>query len=199
MRFSDEEISQLIKSWAAISLAFTIAGVVQYGGSIQFGGGLGIFLQRYSIAALTVGIAFLLHELAHKYVAQRFGCWAEFRSFDTGLLLAVLMSFTGFIFAAPGAVLVGGIVSTSENGKISAAGPITNIFLSFLFLLLYTFIPLKGYLFWLVISGISINAWLAVFNLIPVWNLDGSKILRWDIRVWAVLMALGLLLLFRPF
>lgn len=190
LNFSDEEISQLIKSWAAISLAFTIAGTAGIGSV-----GRGDFIQSFLISAVTVGLAFLLHELAHKFVAQYFGCWAEFRSFDMGLMLAVIMSFSGFVFAAPGAVMVGGVVSTSENGKISVAGPLTNIALALVFLAIREFVPVSGLAALIVQSGIFINAWLTVFNMIPIWNLDGSKVFRWNIPLGILVMGTGIFLL----
>lgn len=191
MRFSDEEISQLIKSWAAISLAFTIAGMT---GSFGSSGG-GQFIQAFFVSSVTVGLAFLLHELAHKFVAQHFGCWAEFRSFDMGLLLAVIMSFTGIVFAAPGAVMVGGVVSTSENGKISVAGPLTNIALALFFIVIRTLLPVSGIAALVVQSGIFINAWLTVFNMLPLWNLDGSKVFRWNVPIGLLVIGAGIFLM----
>ena len=167
MRFSDVEISQLTKAWLAISLAFAIAWR-----STQIP-----FWNLYLIAALTVGLAFLFHEIAHKYYAQRYGCWAEFRSFDIGLLMAVAMSFFGFIFAAPGAVVISGIVSQEDYGKIAVAGPVTNIILAVVFWFLatfaidyLTFLPVDIFLLVQLFFqiGISINSWLAFFNLLPL-------------------------------
>src|SRR3989344_1536941 len=117
MKFSNLEKKELIKAWLAISIAF---GIVLKGTNLGF-------IQNFILAALTVGVGFLLHELAHKVVAQRYRCWAEFRAFDQMLILAVLMSFFGFVFAAPGAVFIKGFVTKEKNGKISVAGPITNI------------------------------------------------------------------------
>ena len=57
-----------------------------------------------SFAAVMTG--FLLHELAHKWMAQKYGCWAEYRGNRNGLLLALLMGAVGFLIAAPGAVMV---------------------------------------------------------------------------------------------
>jgi len=54
------------------------------------------------IIALGVGTGFILHEMAHKFVALHFGYLAEYQANMTGLFLAVVLSFVGFIFAAPG-------------------------------------------------------------------------------------------------
>lgn len=196
MKFSELEISQLIKAWAVIALAFTIASTIGAGRSLgQDSEAIGTFLRIFFLSSLTVGLAFLLHELAHKFIAEKYGCWAEFRSFDLGLILAVIMSFAGFIFAAPGAVVISGVVSTSENGKIAAAGPITNLVLAGLFLFIGSFITSGGWLAELSFYGVEINAWLAVFNLIPFGPLDGVKVIRWNSFVWILLIGTGFLLL----
>lgn len=183
MNFSSEELTQLLKAWFAISLAFTIA---------QVGLGGPTFFYFFLISGLTVGIAFLLHELAHKFVAQFYGCFAEFRAFDLGLLLAVLMSITGFIFAAPGAVVISGLVGVEENGKIAAAGPLTNIVLALAFWFLASF----GFYPSILMYGFQINAWLAFFNLLPFWQLDGLKVMNWNTAVWAGLIGVSGLLTF---
>ena len=90
------------------------------------------------------------------------------------------MSFLGFIFAAPGAVMINGHVNRERNGKISVAGPLVNIVLAVIFLGL----TLIGFVNMFTQYGLLINAWLAAFNMIPFWNLDGKKILRWDKKVY---------------
>ena len=110
MKFSRKEILELLKAWVAISIAFTIleTGIVDLA---KFGLVLGIML-------FTVGIGFIFHELAHKFVAQRFHCWAEFRASNFWLILAIVLSFFGFIFAAPGYV-AHTRVDERKNGIIS--------------------------------------------------------------------------------
>lgn len=184
MFFSEQEISDLVKAWLAISFAFAI---------VLNGGVGGNLVPTFLFASLTVGVAFIAHELSHKYVAQRFGCWAEFRAFDLGLLLAVLMSLTGIVFAAPGAVLIGGMVTKEQNGKIAMSGPLANLIIALIFLGLLTFIPvpltIASFKEPLLSYGVFINSWLAFFNLLPFWQLDGNKILAWRSNVW-----LGLIL-----
>ncbi|MAE42399.1 hypothetical protein CMO93_01395 [Candidatus Woesearchaeota archaeon] len=105
------------------------------------------------------------------------------------------MSFFGFVFAAPGAVMISGRVDKTRNGKISAAGPVVNLILAFLFLsisMMYS----AGLLKIIAFYGFFINSWLALFNMFPVWNLDGAKILRWDKKVYGIIVAIALLFLF---
>lgn len=184
MKYSKKEIIDISKAWAAISLAF----------AILLRGSTGSFLTSLILSALTVGVGFLLHELGHKYLAQKYGCFAEFKSFDQMLVLAVALSFFGFIFAAPGAVFISGYVNRERNGKISAIGPAINIVLAVLFILLTSFST--GFLSLIGTYGSSINAWLALFNMIPVWNFDGRKVWMWSKPVWFVIAIVAFVILF---
>ncbi len=182
---SKTEIVDIIKAWIAISLAFAIASA---GLKLNLS-----FLNLLLVSMLTCGIGFLLHELAHKVAAQRYGCAAEFRSFDHMLVLAVALSFLGFLFAAPGAVMISGMITRKENGIISFAGPMTNYILALLFLGLSYLHPALKFV-WL--TGFSINLWLGLFNMIPFLNFDGKKILNWNKYVWIGMVAFGVGFLF---
>ncbi|MBI1936419.1 metalloprotease [Candidatus Woesearchaeota archaeon] len=167
---SETELKDILKAWLAISAAF---GIIMSGSLVSAG-----FYSKFVIASLTVGIGFLLHELGHKLVAQKYGCFAEFRSFDGMLVLAVAMSFLGVVFAAPGAVMIEGKVSRRKSGWISAAGPIVNLLLAAAFFGM-SFAGL-GTLRAVAYYGFIINSWLALFNMIPFWLFDGHKILKWS-------------------
>ncbi len=183
---SEKELKDIIKAWIAVSLAFAIAL-----GGLSFAG----FYRMFIIASLTVGIGFLLHEIGHKIAAQRYGCFAEFRSFDQMLILAIAMSFIGDVFAAPGAVMISGRVNSRKNGVISAAGPAINLVLAAVFLL-FSFSTSNGFLNSLAYYGFSINSWLALFNMIPVWLFDGRKIFMWSKAVWGIILSIALLFVF---
>lgn len=186
---SKKELKDILKAWLAISVAF---GIAIAGGYIALKS-ISV-LYFISISAVAVGLGFLLHELAHKVVAQKYHCWAEFRSFDTMLWLALAMSLFGFVFAAPGAVMIVGTVTKDRNGKISLAGPMTNIILALLFLGLTFYIPTDGFLTALASYGFLINALLAAFNLIPVGNFDGKKIYNWSKPIWGAAMVAAICL-----
>ena len=181
LKISKKEAIELIKAWSAISLAFAI---VMTGFSFSI-----IFLYAIVISAFTVGIGFIFHEMAHKLTAQYYGCFAEFRSFDKMLGLAVILSFLGFIFAAPGAVFIHGFVGIVRNGKISAAGIIASLSVAFIFLLLFFLTPLTT----IALYGFTINSWLALFNLIPLWNFDGVKVLNWNKKFYTLLIVIAVL------
>ena len=184
IKFSETELIDLLWAWAAISFAFAVV----------LGRGLGPdFVIFLLISAVTVGIAFIFHELAHKFLAQKYGCWAEFRKFNFGLILAVMMSFFGFIFAAPGAVMISGMVSKEQHGKIAVAGALTNIILAVLFFTASQIVTITSPIIGAIIAyGILINAWLALFNMIPFPPFDGSKVISWSFPVWlAVVLVAG--------
>lgn len=181
---SEREITDLAKGWAAISLAF----------AILLSGGIGAMSFWYNllISVVAVGTGFILHELGHKVMAQRYGLKAEFRSFDTMLFLALLMSFFGFIFAAPGAVMIHGRVMKRENGWISVTGPIINLALAAVFLALWVAIP---YLTQVWYYGYFINVLLALFNMIPFGMFDGKKVMAWSTKAWGMVVGTGILLM----
>ena len=181
---SKTEIKDLLKAWLAISLAFGIILFSTEG-----------YLSAFIISAIAVGFGFLLHELGHKVVAQHYHLFAEFRSFDKMLILAILMSFLGFVFAAPGAVMIHGryFLDYKKNGKISLAGPLVNLILAIIFLILISlniFPLLSSY-------GFMINTWIALFNMIPIGNFDGKKILTWNKFIYFtfVIICIALMLL----
>ncbi|MFB6291793.1 MAG: site-2 protease family protein [Candidatus Nanohaloarchaea archaeon] len=175
MRFPDgRELRDLAAAWVVLSVAFgNLLG--------------GISFRPVAISFGTVGLGFLLHELAHKVVAQRYGLWAEFRADYSMLFFAFALSFAGFIFAAPGAVYSRGERTGRQQMWISAAGPAVNIVLAAMFF----FVPGEAGFY-----GFQINSWLALFNLIPFGGLDGESIYRYSKPVFAVLAVVSGVLVF---
>src|SRR3989344_900288 len=196
IRTSKIELIDITKAWLTLSFAFALvySGISLMGGKPLTQVLTLPFLLTFAIALFTAGIGFLLHELAHKFTAQHFGCLAEFRAFNQMLFLAVfLAAVTGFIFAAPGAVMISGMITRKENGIISLAGPMMNYVLALLFLGLHFLFPTLAIVF---LTGFFINAWLGTFNLIPFGNFDGFKIFHWSKAVWGAMLAVGIFLIF---
>ncbi|MEW5955438.1 MAG: site-2 protease family protein [Candidatus Micrarchaeota archaeon] len=194
------ELKEILIAVLVITLAFTMANWAR--------------TQRVSelpllffIALVSVGTGFVFHELAHRAVARHYGAFAAFKAWTTGLALALMTSVFGIVFAAPGAVYIfGRHLSVEQNGKISLAGPLVNLALALVFFALL--VVAQG--IWsvetaagkfassLAASGFYINAWLGLFNMLPLFPLDGEKILRWNPLAWAATAGILFLLVFSP-
>ncbi len=186
-----DEAKDILISVIALSLALSIAV-----------NGVGILLEPLrlilyiSFFSISVGTGFVLHELGHKYVAILFGGKARFVMWWQGLIFALLTSLLGFIFVAPGAVYIQARVNKKQNGLISLAGPLVNLILGIIFIVLSKIISFHfGKVNVFGFAG-HINIWLGLFNMLPVYPLDGSKIIEWNIGVWGMFLLIFLFLFF---
>lgn len=148
----------------------------------------------FTALAATVVVSFFAHELAHKIAAQRSGYWAEFRLTLMGAILTLISIISPFFkVISPGAVVISGFAGKETLGKVSIAGPAANIALATM-LLVGHFLSPHGGLASVLLFGAAFNAWIALFNLIPLGILDGFKVFLWSKRVWVSAFAASLIL-----
>ena len=185
-----KEFRDIVISALVLALAF---GIALSGGFRAFQQP-GILVLVLGMSLVAVSLGFILHELGHRLIARRFGYFAEYSMSPKGLMVALGFSLFGFIFAAPGAVMIypkaaawgTGSLDRQKVGLISVAGPTTNIGLAVLFLVLDIIQPTL-----LFTLGAQINIWLASFNLITFGPLDGAKILKWSKGIWLITIAVA--------
>ncbi|HMK45178.1 MAG TPA: site-2 protease family protein [Methanocella sp.] len=212
-RVGTSELIDLLISFVVLTIAFSLKA--------------GLDSISILVSAIGVGTGFMLHELAHKYMAQRYGYWAEYKASPMGLVITVIIAAaTGIIFAAPGAVQIRKASYTApqstynynddsywdsldhrtggEEGLIAVAGPLTNLILAGIFfsLLMSGMLGSKTIMEIAASYAMSINLILAGFNMIPVDPLDGAKVLRSNPVMYAVIglpaILLGLITMFMP-
>jgi len=184
LRFSQTEIKHLILGTALV----TAVGVSLIRNNFAANGYLGI-----AVATVLFAMGFILHELAHKYVAQGYGLWAEFRVNTFGVLLTAVSIFSPFKFIAPGAVVISGMADNDRMGRTAIAGPIVNVVIA---MALLVTLPALGRTMIgpAILYGAAINSFLALFNLIPFSIFDGRKIYVWNRRYWTIVFVLALAL-----
>jgi Zn-dependent protease len=157
-------------------------------------------VQKIVVWALPVIFAITVHEVAHGWVAKKYG---DNTAFAQGRLTLnpihhidllgtiilpglLLLSGTGFIFGWAKPVPVNGRYFKNprrDMAMVALAGPVSNLLMALLWALLArlgVLIDIETVskpLAYMGIAGISINLILAVLNLIPLPPLDGSRII----------------------
>jgi Zn-dependent protease len=175
LRFSKVEILHLV-------IATVLVAVV------------GMSLYRFQLRwdFLTIFIsAFVIHELGHKFLAQFYRAWAEFRVLFYGAVVTAIsaLPFFPFKFIAPGAVMISGNLSVSRSGRVSLIGPLTNLAMGMGFLCVYLILAAGDSGSPILLVGARFNGFIGFFNLIPFMGLDGQKIFGWNKIVWVLTMA----------
>lgn len=125
--FKGSELQQLLIAWLVLGFCFSANALFTPAA----------FPMMFGISLITLGFGFVGHELAHRYVAQSYGCLADLRLWPLGLVMAVVFALVWggrMIFAAPGAVYLiprsfgfGYGITKRENGLISLSGSLANI------------------------------------------------------------------------
>lgn len=193
-RFGKGEVVDIAVAVVILSVAFMLL----YRGNSMMGyfeyhlGSTMKWVGLFAVCLVLVFLSFLLHELGHKFTAQNYGLKSEFRMWPMGLVITLVTSLIGFLFAAPGAVVINGYPDKKANGIISIAGPAVNIVLCAVGIAgCLAFNGSALVIFFSMLA--SLNAFLAFFNLLPIPPLDGSKILSWNLPVYVLAMAVAVI------
>ncbi|MCK4566236.1 MAG: hypothetical protein KAU48_02895 [Candidatus Thorarchaeota archaeon] len=201
-RFSSTELKHLLIACILV----TLVGISMLGSPYGIAYALSRFVWYMSSPYWWVPVgmilifllAFIGHELAHKFVAQHYGMWSEFRMTTMGYYLsAIAILFSVPIFGT-GTVYTSGTSNTEHNGKINLAGPLSNFLMAIglVIVTIFTYGLASQPMLYLIQYGIIINAILGLFNMIPIQPFDGASVKDWKKSVWITLtIALAAMLL----
>lgn len=192
--FTRNEKRDLIIAFIVLTLSFAISNAKS---------DIHTFISVLPIVMVGVAMGSLVHELGHKFVAMKYGYRAEFKAWPLGLLITFASAFIGIVFAFPGSSQTyADNISDEINGKIGIAGPMANMVLALISIAVAALmLPLKSYsiiftLTYLIATiGFSVNSFLATFNLLPFYTLDGVKVLKWNAKIWIVIFAIAAIML----
>lgn len=161
-------------------------------------------IYNFFIASILFSFVLIPYILFTKYFGDKYNCDAEFVLWPIGSVVSIVLTLlTNFVFAVVGAIqittkhttrlgyrFVG--LTNEELGKIAISGPALNFFLALIGFFLYSLNP------GVVSVFINMNLIFALFNLIPIPPLNGSKVFGWSRILWIGFISAILVLLFLP-
>ena len=139
---------------------FLLLGFTKLGTLLSFVVGLSIYWTIWGWQfALCFLLSIYIHEMGHVAALRRYGIPASPPMFIPGLGALVRLK------QAPASPL--------EDARVGLAGPLWGLGAALASLALYA---ITGNTFWAAIA--RAGAWINLFNLFPVWQLDGSRGIR---------------------
>jgi len=183
-KFKKREIADFIVSVIVLSAVFSVQP--RYSSFKDF-------VPYFVFVSVILG----LRQIVYRIASEKLRLYPVYKAWYPGMVVGLLLSFFGIKFAAPGFVVLypyafgrWGMrrkrVTVSEDGLISFFGSMVD--LGFAVISKAFVFPFSGLIY-------EVSAWMFLSNLIPVVELDGSKIVRWKMDLWIFLVLVGIMLM----
>lgn len=193
MNFNRKEVKDIILTIFSISVIASLKDFPEGG-----------WISTFILSFFLISVSLMIKLTAHKLTAKKYDCTAVYK-FDYNLFLIALLigliSNSALIFAVMGSITVAsayisrlghkfGNVTLREKGLINLSGPMMNIILALISIILH---PVNPVIFQ---ELLRLNVFMSMFSLIPLPPLDGSKVIWWNRLVWLICFAITLFLFF---
>ncbi len=146
-------------------------------------------------------LCFMPKELLQRGYARKLSMYSQYKIWIPGLIMAIISPFMGFAFVTPGHVDFSSkyyerygrkqiSISMKQIGIIINAG----FWFSMGFGIFSMILGISGLTIFSTIA--KMNFYIAFFNMWPLANLDGVKIIRWKPSLWVfyIILSLGFLI-----
>ncbi len=136
---------------------------------------------------VVAGLATMLHDLTHRYVAYRYKVTTEYQFWLLGTIVMFITTlFFGIVYSVPARTLINDVkkLGLKEQAIIAFSGPMMSIGVTLAFFLL---VPFGGWFKVIGLLGVSMNLLSAVYSLMPFDPMDGNKLYSWKKAAWAAI------------
>jgi Zn-dependent protease len=177
--FGRRELREVLIASLSLTVIFA-AGLAHGLGNPAFFQQLAFFLPPAFLGAVP---GFFLALSMQKRVGARAGCTVEFRLSPQWVALSLILAFAaGVAFGVAGGLSRFGNLTRSGAGRMAAAGPLAYMAIGGAALAAALALRATGQSYGLLTAHIvaQVDAWLALFSMIPVQGFSGHDIYRWS-------------------
>jgi Zn-dependent protease len=174
--FSALEMAVILFTSVFLGLAFMITNKIDLGS-----------LGDWLIYILVAGLAVIIHDLVHRYMAWRHNVPTEYKFWFLGTIIMFLTALAfGVVYSSPSRLAIDDAdkMTARQQAIVYGSGPIVSFVLFGVFLAL---IPLGGTAATIGKLGASMNLLTAAYALMPFAPMDGLKVYKWKKWVWAAM------------
>jgi Zn-dependent protease len=174
--FSAVELGVVVATSVFLGMAYMMANQINWADPALF--------VTYILVA---GVAIIVHDLTHRYVAWKYGAVTEYQFWFLGTAIMFITAFFfRVVYAMPARLSINDSdkLSTRQQAMVYCSGPLVSVLMFGIFMLL---VPLGGFAATIGLLGASMNLLSAVYSLMPFKPMDGRKVLKWKWPVWAAL------------
>lgn len=175
MGFSSQELAIVVVASLLLGIAYLVSKQMEL-----------LSLDNLVLYCIMGGFVLVLHDLTHRYYANKYKAVVEYRFWGLGMVIMFVTALLfGLVFAVPARTIINDVkkLGIREQAIIYLSGPLMSAFLAIGFIIL---VPAGGFLATICLLGVSMNLLTAVYSLIPVDPLDGLKVYVWKKPAWAV-------------